>query len=168
MLASRIKLLHLFNTHTYNNPITKTIHHAVHVTSIKAELFAIKCSINQVSNQDNISKIIVITDSIYTAKKIFDLSSYLFQIHSVAILTELCQFFLQYHNNSIGFWFKCLCSSYFIESRWHILHKYDRFNRYWNLSRDFLGHFVMFLVANLSVFAFTNNIPLLVMTRSCN
>ena len=32
--------------HTYNNPIAKTIHYAVHITSIKAELFAIRCSIN--------------------------------------------------------------------------------------------------------------------------
>ena len=32
--------------HTYNNPITKTLHHVVHVTSTEAELFAIRCGIN--------------------------------------------------------------------------------------------------------------------------
>ena len=161
-------VISILHTHTHNNPIAKTIHRAVHVTSTKAELFIIRCDINQAFNRDNISKIIVITDSIYAAKNIFDPSLYLFQIYSVAILTKLCQFFLQHHNNSIEFWFKCLCSSYFIESRCHILHECNRFNRYWNPRRDFLGHFVMFLVANSSMFAFTNNIPLSVMTRSYN
>ena len=218
--------------------------------------------------------------SVNLTKKVFDPSSHLFQIHSVAILTKLQQFFLWHHNNSIEFWkcpsclnqslhkvvdketkafnptplfsrktswdfskknecddilnvwkmtfqaldlkgklflnllddnnniikpfyakkgswlkvfrcsnslcvyalwaitnhtsigeyrlrffsreeFKCLCSLYPIESRHHILHECDRFNRYWNSRRNSLGHFVMFLVANLSVFAFTNNIPLL-------
>ena len=32
--------------HVYNRPITKMIHHVVHITSTKAELFAIRCSIN--------------------------------------------------------------------------------------------------------------------------
>ena len=32
--------------HTYNNPITKTLHHAVHVTSTEVELFTIRCDIN--------------------------------------------------------------------------------------------------------------------------
>jgi len=75
--------------HTHNNPITKTIYHAVHVTSTEAELFAIRCGINQASNCDGISKIIIITDSIHTAKKIFDSSLHLFQVHSVAILSKL-------------------------------------------------------------------------------
>jgi len=64
--------------------------------------------------------------------------------------------------------FKCSCSSYPIESRRHILHECDRFNGYWNPRRDSSAHFIMFLVANLSAFAFTDNIPLSVMTRSCN
>ena len=33
-------------THTHNNPITKTVHYVVHITSTKAELFAIRCGIN--------------------------------------------------------------------------------------------------------------------------
>jgi len=35
------------HTHMYNKPITKTIHHAVHITSTESELFAIRCSINK-------------------------------------------------------------------------------------------------------------------------
>ena len=64
--------------------------------------------------------------------------------------------------------FKCLCGSYPIESRCHILHECYRFNGYWNPRRDSLAHFVMFLVANPSAFAFTDNIPLSVTTRSRN
>jgi len=32
--------------HIHNHSITKTIHHAVHVTSSEAELFTIRCGIN--------------------------------------------------------------------------------------------------------------------------
>ena len=80
--------------HTYNNPITKTLYHVVYITSTEAELFTIRCSINQASNCNDISKIIIITDSIHVAKKIFDPSSHPFQAHSTAILSELQEFFL--------------------------------------------------------------------------
>jgi len=270
--------------HTHNRPIAKTVHHMVHITSTEVELFAIRCGINQASNCDNISKIIIVTDSIHVAKRIFDLSSHPFQVHSVAILTELQKFFLQHQINSIEFWecpshlnwslhkvvdketkafnpiplfpsktswdfskksesddilnvwkmtfqaldlkgkqfldddnniiepsyakggswlkvfdhsnslcahasraitnhapigeyrlrffpreeFKCPCRSYPIESRYHILHECDRFNGYWNPRRDLLGQVVMFLVANLSAFTFTDNISLSAMSRYCN
>ena len=45
-IATSILHIHTHNN-THNNPITKTIHYAVHVTSTEAELFAIRCSINQ-------------------------------------------------------------------------------------------------------------------------
>ena len=57
--------------------IAKTIHHAMNILSIEAELFAIRCEISQILQiQDisHISHIIVITDTIHTAKCIFDLS----------------------------------------------------------------------------------------------
>ena len=54
--------------------------------------------------------------------------------------------------------FKYLCKLYPIESRYYILYKCSRFNRYWTLRRDSLGHFVMFLEANLSTFTFSDNI----------
>ena len=92
------------HTYTHDNPITKTVHHVVHVTSTEAEIFTMRCSINQASNHNNISKIIIVTDSIHVARKIFNLSLYLFQVHSVAILTELRWFFLWHQNNSIEFW----------------------------------------------------------------
>jgi len=72
-----------------DKPITKTLHHATNVTSMEAELFAIRYGINQATANCDVSKIIVITDSIHTAKKIFDSSSHPFQKHLVAILNDL-------------------------------------------------------------------------------
>ena len=70
------------HVHIYGSPVVKTIHHAVNVTSTKAELFAIKYNIDQVTYIPNIKRIViifvVISDSIHIAKKIFDSSSYLF------------------------------------------------------------------------------------------
>ena len=54
--------------------------------------------------------------------------------------------------------FSCLCRLYPIESRRYILHKYRRFNEYWNPRRDSIDHFVMFLELNPNAFAFTNSI----------
>jgi len=50
--------------------------------------------------------------------------------------------------------FKYPCGIYPIESRHYILHKCGRFNGYWNLRRDSLSYFVMFLETNLGAFAF--------------
>ena len=49
-----------------------------YVTTIKAKLFAIRYSINQAMQIMNIHHIIVITDSIYAAKRIFDLLIHLY------------------------------------------------------------------------------------------
>jgi len=70
------------------------IHHVANVTSTKAKLFTIRYGINQTINLPEISKIVIITDSIHTVKKIFDLAIYLFQIHSAAISKELRKFSL--------------------------------------------------------------------------
>jgi len=54
-------------THIYvnNNPIIKTIHHVVNITSTKAKLFAIRCGINQATQLVNINCIIIIMDILY-------------------------------------------------------------------------------------------------------
>ena len=77
------------HTYIHNKPVTKTLHHVVNVTSTEVELFAIRCSINQATKANDISKIIVITNSIHAAKKIFNLSSHSFQSHTASILNEL-------------------------------------------------------------------------------
>ena len=87
-----------------DKPLIKTVHHAAYVTSTEAELFAIKCGLNQACNKEDISKIIVITDSIHVAKKIFDTKLYPYQIHATAVLKELRQFFSKGQENHIEFW----------------------------------------------------------------
>ena len=272
------------HTHISNQPL-KTFHYTVFVTSTEAEMFAIRCSINQATSKTNVSKIIIITDSIHAAKRIFDSSSYLFQNQSMAILGDLHHFFSKDPNNLIKFWecpshlgwhlhkavnvemkafnptpaypcktswdyskksecndisniwkmmfqasdgkgkqfldllddnsnaiepsyikggpwlqafgqlnslcarvtraitnhapigeyrlrffpreeFKCPCGVYPIESRRHILHDCSRFNGYWNLRRDSLSHFVMFLKTNPNVFAFLSNTHTTSISRS--
>ena len=66
-------------SHMYisNQPLIKTLYHAAFVTSTEAELFAIKCGINQATSNNNISKIVIITNSIHIAKRIFNPSSHL-------------------------------------------------------------------------------------------
>jgi len=109
-------VIFISHTHISNQSLVKTIHHAAFVTSSEAELFVIRCGINQASSKENISKIIVITDSIHVVKKIFDTSSHPLQIHAMAILKELCQFFSRNSINLIEFW---ECPSHL---EWH-LHK---------------------------------------------
>ena len=92
--------------HVYNKPIIKMIHHVVNVILTEAKLFAIRCNINQAINLAEISKIVVVTDSIHTTKRIFDSLIYSFQIYSASISKELRKFFLTNNDNSITFW-KC-------------------------------------------------------------
>jgi len=106
----------ILHMHTSNQPLIKTLHHVTFVTSAEAKLFAIRCGINQASTKKNISKIIVITDSIHVAKKIFDSLSHPLQIHAMAILKELRHFFSRNSSNSIEFWKSPSCFN------WH-LHK---------------------------------------------
>jgi len=92
---------HVYQT---NSPLIKTVHHAVFVISSEVELFTMRYGINQAYNKDNISKIIVITNSIHAVKLIFNSSSHPFQSYLVAILSELRLFFNKSQDNSIEFW----------------------------------------------------------------
>ena len=62
----------ILHTHIPNRPLFRTIHHSAFVTSTEAELFTIRCGINQALSVDNISKIIIVTNSMHAARKIFD------------------------------------------------------------------------------------------------
>ena len=66
--------------YTHNSPVIKIIHYTINVTLTEAKLFIIRCSINQAIYLSNINQIIIIMDSIHTAKRIFDLFNYLYQI----------------------------------------------------------------------------------------
>ena len=48
--------------YVHNNLAIKTLHHAVNIISTKAELFAIRYSINQATQLANINCIVVIID----------------------------------------------------------------------------------------------------------
>ena len=67
--------------HSANQPFIKTVYYAAFITSMEAELFAIRCSINQACIKENISKIIIVTDSIHATKKIFDSKLHPYQSH---------------------------------------------------------------------------------------
>ena len=69
------------HVHIHNKLVVKTLYHVVNVTSIEAELFTMRYGINQATSFQGISKIIIVTDSIHLAKRIFDLSLHPFQIH---------------------------------------------------------------------------------------
>ena len=90
--------------YSFNRPVIKTCYHAINVSITEAKLFTIRCGINQVVGIQHIKCIVVITDSLYTAKKIFDLSLYLYQIHSAAISCNLRDFFNKDIDNCIKFW----------------------------------------------------------------
>ena len=52
----------------FNNPLKKMLHHAINITSTKAELFAIRYEINQVVQISGSSYIIVITNALHIAQ----------------------------------------------------------------------------------------------------
>ena len=52
------------HTHIHNKPIMKTLYHAVNIMSTEAKLFAIRYGINQATNLNNISKIIIVCNDL--------------------------------------------------------------------------------------------------------
>ena len=93
--------------YVHNNLAIKTLHHVVNIRSTEAELFAIRCSINQATQLADINCIVVIIDLLHTTKWIFDLLVYTYQIYLAIISRELREFFIRDQQNSIKFW-KCL------------------------------------------------------------
>ena len=94
----------ILHIHSFNKPIVKTLCRAINITIAKAELFAICGGINQVVANYNIKHVIVITNFLHIARKIFNSSTHLYQIHSAAISLELREFFSKDSQNHIEFW----------------------------------------------------------------
>jgi len=117
--------------HLANHPLIKTVHHAAFITSMEAELFAIRCGINQACIKEEVSKIIVVTDSIHAAKKIFDSKSHPYQSHTTAILSELYRFFKTNQENSIEFW---ECPSHL---KWRFHNDVDKDSKLFNPTPSF-------------------------------
>ena len=75
----------------------------MNISPTEAELFAIRCGISQAVHINDITNIVVVTDAISAAQKIFNISCHLFQLHSIAISQDLRVFFSKNPRNSITF-----------------------------------------------------------------
>ena len=122
----------ILHIHQANHPLIKTVYHAAFITSSEVELFAIRCSVNQACNKEDVSKIFVITNSIHAAKNIFNSSSHLYQLHSTAILSKLWCFFNKSQDNSIEFW---ECPSHL---KWMLHKDVNKDSKSFNLTPSFL------------------------------
>ena len=119
---------YIVHIHIHNKPVVKTLYHAVNVMTSKAKFFAIRYSINQAALSHEISKIIVVTDSIHVTKKIFDPSLYTLQKQAALILRDLREFFNHHPKNIIEFW-ECLS-----KSNWHLHKAVDTDTKSFNLT----------------------------------
>jgi len=82
-------------THVYScsNLIKKTLHHTINITTTKAKLFTIRCRISQTTQLPNIFYIIIITNSIYAAWRIFDSFTHSYQLQLITIFKDLRSYF---------------------------------------------------------------------------
>ena len=119
------------HVHSAIQPLIKTVYHAVFVTSMEAELFAIRYGINQACIKENMSKIIIVTNSIHAAKKIFNSKSHPYQPHTTAILSKLRCFFNTKQDNSIEFW---ECPSHL---KWRFHHNINKDSKSFNPTPSF-------------------------------
>jgi len=90
--------------HFFNNPLKKMLHHVVDITPTEAELFTIRCGINQAVQTQDVSCIIVITNTIHVSKKIIDPFMHPHQQQTIAVSKELHAFFNNHSDNTIEFW----------------------------------------------------------------
>ena len=117
LLINQNTILIIINASVKNNIVTsvshiyrrqkviyKSIHHAINITVIKAELFAIKYRINYVVQLQDVACIIIVTDIILAAKRIFNSSIHSYQLYSIVIFKSLKCFFKKNLNNVIAFW----------------------------------------------------------------
>jgi len=90
--------------HSLNKPVVKNIHRAINIITTEAKLFTIQYGINQVVASSNVNQIVVFTDSLHAARRIFDSSVHPYQIYSAAISQKLREFFSKDTYNHIKFW----------------------------------------------------------------
>jgi len=68
------------------------VYYTTNVNSMEAKLFTIRCGINHAIQLQDISHIIVVTDTIPAAKWIFDMSTHPYQLYSIMILKDFKAF----------------------------------------------------------------------------
>jgi len=100
---------------------------------MEVELFAIRCGINQAVQIPGSSCIIIITDAIHVAQRIFNFSIHLYQLQSITISKNLQEFFNNHLDNSIEFWD---CSS---KKKWHLHMLVDKEIKEWHTSFKMLN-----------------------------
>ena len=69
-------VISIAHVYSFNSPLKKTLYHIINVTTIEAELFAIRYGINQVIQISGTSHIIIITDALHVVQRIFDSTIY--------------------------------------------------------------------------------------------
>ena len=78
------------HVHFFNRSLKKTLYHTINVTTMEEKLFAIRYRINKVTQISGISCIIIIiTDALHVAQRIFDSTVHLYQSQSIAIFKDL-------------------------------------------------------------------------------
>lgn len=92
------------HVHRGHSITKRTLHQAMNVLPTEAELFSIRCGINQAISTPGVNRVIIITDAIHAAEKIFDTSCHPLQLHTIAISRELKCFFQENPANHIEFW----------------------------------------------------------------
>ena len=110
--------------YSYDKPVIKKLYRAVNITTAEAKLFAMWYRINQAVMNYNIKHIVIISDSLYVTRKIFDSSTHPYQIYSAAVSSELREFFSRDSQNCIKFWD---CSS---KLQWALHHVVDQDTKY--------------------------------------
>ena len=88
--------------------------------TIEAALFAIRCGINQATQIPGTSRIIIVTDTLHVARRIFDSTIHPYQSQSIAIFKDLRKFFNEHSNNSVEFW------DYPSNKDWHLHTQVDK------------------------------------------
>ena len=84
--------------------LKKTIYHTINIMFTEAELFLIRCGINQAIESQNVEKIIIITNVLYATRHIFNLFCHPYQLHSIAVSINFRAFFSKSSSNSIVLW----------------------------------------------------------------
>ena len=89
------------HVHSSNNPLKKILYYAINIISTEVELFAIRYRISQAIQIPGTSCIIIITDILHVAQRIFDSTIYLYQIQAITIFKDFQRFFKEHSNNSV-------------------------------------------------------------------
>jgi len=75
----------------------------MNVLSMEAKIFTIRCGICQIFQIQYVYYIVIVTDAIYTTKHIFNMFIHPYQLQSIAIFSNLKNFFNKNNNNHILF-----------------------------------------------------------------